>query len=158
MNVLGISITRAQGPTSKAAPLALLTVAGLVAATGTAYAVWSTTGTGTGQARATTFQAVTVTAGTASAQLYPGGTGDLVVVATNPNPFPVTVTISSIGTVAGCTTPAVTLVGTPSFTLTANQSAASKSMIGALSMGTTSSNDCQGVSLSIPLNTSSVSS
>ncbi len=50
---------------------------------------------------------------TPATPLQPGGTGDLVITATNPNPYAVQVTALTIGTVTGCTTPAVSLV-TPS--------------------------------------------
>lgn len=128
---------------------------------GTAYAVWTASGTGTGAGSASTFQAVTVSAGTAPAgQLYPGGTnvGDLVLTASNPNPFAVTVTLSQNGAPTGCTTTGVTLSGTPSFTLPAGASNVPTTLSGVLSMDNTSSNDCQGATITVPLTTSAASS
>jgi hypothetical protein len=129
-------------------------------ATGAAYAVWTSTGSGSGSAKASSMQGVTVTAGTApSGQLYPGLVangvstgGDVVVNVDNANPFPVTVTLTSIGTVTGCTTPAVTLaVTTKSFTVPANTATAvQRSWDKVLSMGD-SSNDCQSKALTIPV-------
>lgn len=142
---------------------ALLVPAAIVFAGGSALAYWLTSGTGTGTAQARTFTAPTVTGGTVTGNLlYPGLTangtnagGDLVVVGTNPNPFPVTVTVTIGGTVTGCTTPGVSLLAGTSFTLTANQTSATKTMPFRVSMGTNSSSDCQGATLSIPLSTSS---
>jgi hypothetical protein len=79
--------------------------------------------------------------------------------ANNPNPFPVTVTLTSISSVtsAGCTTPGITLVGTPSFTLLANSGTVTKTMTGALSMNNTSTSDCQGKTFTVNLATSASS-
>jgi hypothetical protein len=114
------------------------TVAGLLLGVGSAVAYWTATGTGSGTAAASTFVAPTVAAGNASAQLYPGGTGDLVVTATNTNPFPVTVTVAQDTTkaVTGCTTPAVTFSG-GSFTLPPSSGAVTRTLAGAVSMGPT---------------------
>lgn len=163
MEILGFSITRTSEAAvlSRAKTITLVTAGLVVVGAGTAWAVWTSTGTGSGTGAARSFQAITVAAGSAATnQLYPGASnaGDLTVTATNPNPFPVTVTVTSIGTVTGCTTPAVTLTATATFTLTANQTSASKTMSNVLSMGTTSSDDCQGKTLTIPVNTSAVSS
>jgi hypothetical protein len=68
---------------------------------GTAYAVWTTSGTGTGTASATTAQPVTVTA-TAVGNLFPGAKVPATLVFSNPNPFAITVT--SIVPTAGPTT------------------------------------------------------
>src|SRR5215469_3604158 len=74
--------------------LALSAVAVLATAALTlgSWAVGSSTGNG--YAKAITAQSVTLSDASASttAQLYPGGTGDLVVKVTNPNAFGVTVT------------------------------------------------------------------
>ena len=129
-----------------------------------AWAYWTTTGSGSGAAAARTFTAPTVSAGTATGPaLYPGlaadGTstgGTLSMVASNPNPFPVTVVVSQNGAAAGCTTPSVTFSG-GQFTLAANASAVTKTLPLTLSMGTSSSNDCQGATITVPLTTSSTS-
>jgi hypothetical protein len=142
-------------------------VVAVLLAGGTAYAVWSTTGTGAGTATARGFQAVTVTAGTAPAgQLYPGLTadgstagGDLVVNANNPNPFPVSVSVL-VSSVSGCTTPGVSIPGsvTASFALPASSGTVSRTMSKVLSMSTASSSDCQGQTLTVSLTTTAVSS
>lgn len=86
---------------SKAAAV-LVSGMGLALLTGgTAYAVWTTTGSGAGTASATTAQPVSVAA-TAVGSLYPGAKVPVTLVFSNPNPFPVTVT--SIAPTAATTT------------------------------------------------------
>lgn len=129
-----------------------------------AWAYWTTTGTGSGAAAARTFQAVTVTNGIVSGTLlYPGLTadgtsvgGNLEMTATNPNPFPVTVSVSQDGNATGCTTPDVSLMA-GSFTLPANSGAVSRTLTFKVSMGTASSSNCQGATISVPLTTSATS-
>jgi hypothetical protein len=139
-------------------------VAGVLLSGTAAVAYWSVTGTGSGSATSGTMTAPTVSAGTASGTLlYPGLTADgsttgadLVVTASNPNPFPVTVTLSQNGAATGCATPAVTFRG-GNITLLANATAATYKVDRSVSMGTTSSTDCQGKTITVPLTTSSTS-
>ena len=173
MNVLGISITRAEGPASKVLPVLLLTATGVVAATGTAFAVWSTTGAGTGTAKASSFTApgVAVSTATPATALYPGGTSDLLVMATNSNPFAVTVTLAQDLTAkvtsdkAGCnetvngasTVTGVTLTS-GTITIPANTTTAvARSLTNAVAMSSGSSTNCIGATFTIPLTTSSSS-
>jgi hypothetical protein len=72
-------------------PAFTLILCGLPAA-GVALAAWSLTGGGTGNARTGTTLAVTLAPGTPTSGLYPGGSGDVVLVVTNPNLGAVTVT------------------------------------------------------------------
>ena len=61
---------------------------------GVAFAAWTANGTGSGYAQAKTAQALTtvdVSANT-TAQLYPGGNGDVILRISNPNPYGVDVT------------------------------------------------------------------
>jgi hypothetical protein len=161
----GRTITMKQFTKSRVATVAVASGAAVAMASGVAYAVWSTTGTGAGTAKAATMTAAVVNAGTAPAgQLYPGLTangstagGDLVVAASNPNPFPVTVTLTG-GTFGGCTTPGVSIGSTASFNLAANAPTAQVTIQKVLSMAPTSSNDCQGATITITgLTTSTVS-
>jgi hypothetical protein len=78
---------------SKRATIASLFI-GVLLAGSIAFAWWSATGTGNGYAKATTPAALTTVdvSTSASAQLYPGGTGDLIVKIHNPNPYAITVT------------------------------------------------------------------
>jgi hypothetical protein len=82
------------------AVVAVYTAAAVVATGGIGYAMWTASGSGPGQAKAVTKQALTVVAGSASAQLYPGGTGDVVFSVTNPNPYNVSVNAWSGGAVS----------------------------------------------------------
>jgi hypothetical protein len=75
---------RYRKPLAAGAALALGFVGNVV------FAEWLAQGTGTGYARAMETQALTTTAAQATASLYPGGTGDLVLSVHNPNSFPVT--------------------------------------------------------------------
>lgn len=69
-----------------------------IAASGIAFAAWTTTGGGSGAATALSAQPVTVAVATTTADLYPGFTaGKLYVTVTNPNPYPVTLTSISQG-------------------------------------------------------------
>lgn len=136
--------------------VAVATVGAVLAAGSIGYAFWTTAGTGAGTAKATTLVAPTVTAGVAPpGQLFPGlvanGTtagGDLVVNASNPNGFPITVTVTG-GTFGGCTTTGVSIGSTASFTLAANSPAAEITMSKVLSMATSSSNNCQGATITV---------
>jgi hypothetical protein len=58
---------------------------------GVALAAWSTTGGGGGDARTGTTLAVTLAPGTPTSNLYPGASGDVVLIVTNPNLGAVTV-------------------------------------------------------------------
>jgi NAD/NADP transhydrogenase alpha subunit len=124
---------------------------------GAAFAYFTSSGSGSGTATvAGAPSPVTIaTNATPASPLQPGGTGDLVITATNPNPYAVQITALTIGAVTGCTTPAVSLV-TPSssylpLTIPANASSQRLVIAGSLTMGLGASNDCQVTSLTIPL-------
>ncbi len=141
---------RVLGPTAAAIVLML----GIGA--GSAYAYWKSTGLGTGQATTGTSQAVTIaTNATAGTLLQPGGTGDLVITATNPNAAPVQITAITLGAIGGCTTPAISLAAPSTsylpFTIPANANNQRLVVAGALTMGTGASSGCQGVAFTIPL-------
>jgi hypothetical protein len=80
-----------------AALLALLVLGSI----GVAAAYWRGSGPGTGSATTGTTQPVTLSAGTASAQIRPGGTADVVLTASNPNHGPVRVESLSLDTSQG---------------------------------------------------------
>src|SRR3954447_7010054 len=73
-----------------------ISVVAAVLTSGVAYAFWTTTGAGNATAKAAGFNVpgVTVSGATPGTALYPGGTSDLLVLATNNNAFPVTVTLA----------------------------------------------------------------
>jgi len=56
---------------------------------GAAFAYWSGSGSGAGSATAGTTVALTLSPGTPAANLYPGGTANVVLSVTNPNTSPV---------------------------------------------------------------------
>lgn len=72
----------------------ILAIAVAATGIGVAYAAWTTNGTGTGAAKATSAIDLTTVSASSSttAQLYPGGSGDLVIKIKNDNPYPVRVT------------------------------------------------------------------
>lgn len=129
---------------------------------GTAFAYFTGSGHGAGQATvASGDQAITIaTNATAGASLLPGGTGDLIITATNPNNRPVQITALTIGSVTGCTTPAVTLTTPTSgylpVTIAASASGTRIDISGALTMGAGASNDCQGKTLTVNLSSVAV--
>jgi hypothetical protein len=140
-----------------AATIAVATVVTGVLGTGIAFAYYgaSVSGSKTGTATVSVaLQPITIsTNATAGSLLQPGGKGDLVITANNPNSFAVKLTALNLGTVTGCTTPALSLV-TPAtgylpLTLQANTNTRYV-LSGALAMGSSSS-DCQGKSLTITL-------
>ena len=143
---------------------------------GVAFAAWTASGTGAAGAKATSFQALTVSAGTATAQLYPGGSGDAVVSVTNPNPFAVKITQITQDVSAGkfvssdqganCTDAAASIhptgisltaaSGSPLATIAAS-STSSFTLTGKVAMSNTSDTLCQGAVFSIPVIVTSTS-
>ncbi len=142
---------------------------------GVAYAAWTTTGTGNGTSQATGFNlpgvAVNAT-GVPSNALYPGGTSDLMVMATNNNPFPVTITLTmNVGAKvtsdkAGCSETTNGASSVTGVTLTSGiitvpattTTAVAKSVLNAVAMSTASPTACIGALFTIPLNVSATSS
>lgn len=133
----------------------------MVLAGGVAFAAWTATGTGSGYAKAQTVQALTTVDASASttAQLYPGGTGDVKVTVNNPNSFPVTVTgVSGSGTItsdkgAGCNAATgVTFTNTTGLLdVVPASSSATITLTAKAAMGSTSDNTCQGAVFTIPI-------
>ena len=70
--------------------VSVLTVVGVLAAGGTAYAYFTSSGSGSGHATTGTMSTVTLsaTAGSPSTPLYPGGSGDVSLEVNNPNTYP----------------------------------------------------------------------
>jgi hypothetical protein len=139
----------------------VVTFVGVAMAGTIAFAAWTAGGTGNGYSKATTAQNLTTVDVSASttAQLYPGGTGDLKLSVTNPNPYAVTVTsVAGSGTItsdkgAACNaatgvtytnqtglTQAVGAGATATFTLT-----------GSVAMSNSSDNSCQGGVFTVPV-------
>lgn len=140
----------------------------LTLASGVTYGSWSVTGTGNGYSKALTAQTLTVLDASASttAQLYPGGTGDLVVKVTNPNPFAVTITgvsnaSGSITSNKGAACDAATGVTYTNSTGLSQGIAAGAtvtfSVVGKVAMSNTSDTTCQGGVFTIPISLAATS-
>jgi hypothetical protein len=116
---------------------------------------------GNGYSKAITAQNVTLSDASASttAQLYPGGTGDLVVKVTNPNSFAVTVTaVNGAGTItsdkgAACNTATgVTFTNTTGLSQSVGAGATvTFSVAGKVAMSNASDNSCQGAIFTVPV-------
>lgn len=133
---------------------------GLTFVVGVAFAQWLATGTGSGRATAAVAEPLTTATSTASSGgLYPGGSGDLHLVIVNPNPYAVTVsTVAGNGTItsdtAGCdaTTHAVTFTDQTDLALYVGPTtSASHALAGAVAMGISAADACQGASFTIPV-------
>ncbi len=79
----------------------ILAAAGGLLTAGVAVAAWTATNSGNGAGKSIARQLVQVSTGTATADLYPGAKGDVVVSITNPNPY--TVSLSSVAAGTGIT-------------------------------------------------------
>jgi hypothetical protein len=135
-----------------------------VAAAGIAYAAWNASGTGTASTKATNAQALSIVDGTPIAQLYPGGSSDVVLTIHNPNPYPVKVTSITGGTITAsvgtCTTngTGVTFdnqVG-KAYVVAAGGDLP-VTLAGAAHMSNASDDTCQGAVFTIPLTLSGAS-
>ena len=139
---------------------------GALAAAGTAYALWSSTGTGTGQAATLSAQTVTVTAVTGTADLYPGASGKLSFALANPNPYPVTFTAMTPGTItssnpAQCPSSNLTVatfVSGLSLTVAANSTSATLSIPGAATLALSAPDGCQNKTFDVALTLSGTQS
>jgi hypothetical protein len=132
-------------------------VAGMMA-TGIAWAAWTASGTGNGYAKASTAQVLTTSDASASttAQLYPGGSGDVKVTVNNPNPYAVSITsITDSGPItadkAGCTVTGVSFADQSGPYALAANGPTTLTLTGAASMSNASDNACQGAVFTIPV-------
>lgn len=142
--------------------MSLATVAtGLMLVAGVAFAAWTATGSGNGYAKAGTISALTTVDASASttAQLYPGGTGDVKLTVNNPNSFPVVVTaVAGNGTItsdkgSACNaSTGVTFTDTTGLSTTvAASGSATITLTGKAAMSSSSDNSCQGAVFTIPV-------
>jgi hypothetical protein len=132
-------------------------VAGVMAG-GVAFAAWTADGTGNGYAKATTAEVLTTSDASASttAQLYPGGSGDVKVTINNPNDYAVNVTsITGNGAItadkAGCTVTGVSFTDTTGTWNVAANGSSTVTLTGKASMSNASDNACQGAVFTIPV-------
>lgn len=136
---------------------------------GTAYANWTAAGSGSGTGTTGTAVAVTLTPGTPTANLYPGGTADVVLTVTNTNLY--TVYIGSFALATGQGTGGYAVdgghsgcsVATLSFSTQTNGGAGwtvpakvgavngtlAVTMTNALGMGVGAADACQGATLTV---------
>lgn len=142
---------------------------GIALASSVAFAAWTATGSGSGYAKAKTAVALTTVDASAStsAQLYPGGTGDLVLKIHNSNDYQVTVTNVSNGSGAitsdaGAACDASTGV---SFTNSSGLSLVvpagttqTFTLSGKVAMSNASDTTCQGAVFTIPVSLTGASS
>jgi hypothetical protein len=142
--------------------LAAFLVSGIV------FAAWVVSGSGSGYAKAQSSQALTTSDASASttAQLYPGGSGDVLVTVNNPNPFDVKISrIAGDGAVdsdkAGCTDVGGDASKATGVSFTAQDLASDNvvpangsrtlTLADAASMSNQSVNACQGAIFTIPV-------
>ena len=141
--------------------LALAAVA-VVATTAVTFGSWSVTSSaGSGYSKAKVALSLTLSDASASttAQLYPGGTGDIWIKVTNSNPFAVTVTsVSGAGTItsdkgAACdASTGVTFTNTTGLSQAVGAGATvTFSLAGKVAMSNASDNSCQGAIFSVPI-------
>jgi hypothetical protein len=139
-----------------------ITVAG-----GMTLGSWAVSGSGNAYAKASTATALTIGDASASttAQLYPGGSGDVKVMITNPNAFGVTVTsVTRTGAIASdkgaaCdASTGVTFTNQTNLTATVAAGATQTlTLTGAASMSNASDNSCQGAVFTIPVSVAATS-
>lgn len=146
-------------------PIPVVAVAVLVLLlAGSAAAYFTADGSGSGDAGTTTLAELTVVAGTASGELYPGGTAAAVLEVTNPNPFSVSIVaivaaegaVVATGGIGTCTQPAVSFVAPPQETVSelaelAPGGPTTIALPGAVSMGTAAETACQGATFAVPV-------
>ncbi len=141
--------------------LALSAVA-VVATSAVTFGSWSVSSSaGSGYSKAKLALNLTLSDASASttAQLYPGGTGDLWVKVTNPNPFAVTVTsVTGTGAITADKGAACDAATGVTFTNTTGLSQAvgagatvTFSLAGKVAMSNASDNSCQGAVFTVPI-------
>ena len=129
---------------------------------------WAVSGSGNGASKALAAQALTLADASAStsAQLYPGGSGDVILKVSNPNPFAVTITdVVSAGTItsdkgAACNAATgVALIAQHALSkaLTANAVNTVITLTGAATMSNASDNSCQGAVFTVPVTVTATS-
>jgi hypothetical protein len=141
-----------------------------ILAAGVAVASWDTSTSGNGSAKAATAGALVLSNASASTtgDLYPGGSGALVLKVANSNSFPIRITsvaLTSGGTITSnvpaCDTAGsgVTLTNQTGLAidLTASAPATVETIAGAVHMSSSSDNSCQGAIFTIPVDVTAAS-
>jgi hypothetical protein len=141
--------------------LALSAVA-ITATAGVTFGSWAVASSpGAGYAKAKLALNLTLLDASSSttAQLYPGGTGDLYIKVTNPNPFAVTITtVTGAGAITSDKGAACDAVTGVTYTTTTGLSQAvaagatvTFSLAGKMAMSNASDNSCQGAIFTVPI-------
>jgi hypothetical protein len=136
--------------------VAVVTTAG---ATFGSWAVSSSAGAGAAKARVASALTLADASASTTAQLYPGGTGDIFIKVTNPNPFAVTITsVTGAGTITsdkGAACDAATGVSFSNASGLTQAVAAGAtvtfSLTGKVAMSNASDNSCQGAIFTVPV-------
>jgi hypothetical protein len=134
----------------------------VVATTAVTFGSWTVSSSaGSGYSKAKVASSLTLSDASASttAQLYPGGTGDIWIKVTNPNPFAVTVTsVTGAGTItsdkgAACdAATGVTFTNATGLTQAVGAGATvTFSLAGKVAMSNASDNSCQGAVFTVPI-------
>jgi hypothetical protein len=134
----------------------------VVATTAVTFGSWTVSSSaGSGYSKAKVASSLTLSDASASttAQLYPGGTGDIWIKVTNSNPFAVTVTsVTGAGTItsdkgAACdAATGVTFTNTTGLTQVVGAGATvTFSLAGKVAMSNASDNTCQGAVFTVPI-------
>jgi hypothetical protein len=134
----------------------------VVATTAVSFGSWTVSSSaGSGYSKAKVASSLTLSDASASttAQLYPGGTGDIWIKVTNSNPFAVTVTsVTGAGTItsdkgAACdAATGVTFTNTTGLTQAVGAGATvTFSLAGKVAMSNASDNTCQGAVFTVPI-------
>ena len=133
-------------------------LAAAATAGGLAFGEWLASGNGEGYAKSGVAQALTTESVQPSDTLYPGGKSDLVLRIHNPNPFPVAVhsvmpngPITSDDPACDAAGHGVTFSGAAVSYLIDGNSSHTYTITDALSMATTSANECQNRQFTIPV-------
>ena len=139
-----------------------LSVVAVMATTAVTFGSWSVSSSaGSGYSKAKVALSLTLSDASASttAQLYPGGTGDIWIKVSNPNPFAVTVTsVTGAGTITSDKGAACDAASGVTFTNTTGLSQAvgagatvTFSLAGKVAMSNASDNTCQGAVFTVPI-------
>ena len=138
-------------------------VVGATLAANVAFAAWVSGGTGSGSAQATSAVALTTTAASTTAQLFPGGSGDLKITVKNDNGYPVRVTqITGSGAitsgVSGCdTSNGVTFTNQTGTWDVAAHSTLAATLTNAVHMSNASVDACQNATFTVPVSLTAAS-
>jgi hypothetical protein len=143
----------------RALALSAIQVGATTAVTFGSWTVSSSAGSGYSKAKVASSLALSDASASTTAQLYPGGTGDIWIKVTNPNPFAVTVTsVTGAGTItsdkgAACdAATGVTFTNTTGLTQAVGAGATvTFSLAGKVAMSNASDNSCQGAVFTVPI-------